>query len=100
MAKPLDTLPPQPPLPMSIQPAFMNDSSTSTFVAAFCLQFFNTFNHDCTSLMDVYATQYSFSLCASPYIPARAKMAGLTRFRLICTGAFLTQIFLHFLLLL
>jgi hypothetical protein len=80
---------------MSIQPAFMNDSSTSTFVAAFCLQFFNAFDHDCASLMDVYATQYSFSLCASPYIPARAKMAGL-----ICTGAFLTQIFLHFLLLL
>ncbi|KAA1080782.1 nuclear mRNA export, poly(A)+RNA binding protein [Puccinia graminis f. sp. tritici] len=79
MPKQLDTLPPQPPLPMSIQPAFMNDSSTSTFVAAFCLQFFNAFDHDRASLMDVYATQSSFSLCASPYIPARAKMAGLTR---------------------
>jgi len=70
---------PQPPLPMGIKPAFFNDASTSSFVAAFCLQFFNAFDQDRASLMDVYATQSTFSLCASPYIPLRSKMAGLTR---------------------
>jgi nuclear RNA export factor len=48
-------------------------------VAAFCVQFFNAFDQDRASLMDVYATKSSFSLCASPYIPSRAKAAGLTR---------------------
>ncbi|KNZ60380.1 uncharacterized protein VP01_1562g4 [Puccinia sorghi] len=70
---------PQPPLPMDIKPAFFNDASTSSFVAAFCLQFFNAFDQDRASLMDVYATKSTFSLCASTYIPLRSKMAGLTR---------------------
>ncbi|OAV90693.1 hypothetical protein PTTG_06552 [Puccinia triticina 1-1 BBBD Race 1] len=74
----LNTIP-QPALPMSIKPAFLNDSTTSSFVAGFCLQFFNAFDQDRSSLIDVYATKSSFSLCASPYIPSRSKMAGLTR---------------------
>ncbi|KAH9456385.1 hypothetical protein Pst134EB_012581 [Puccinia striiformis f. sp. tritici] len=74
-------LPIQPPLPLSIKPAFFNDSTTSSFVASFCLQFFKAFDENRQSLMDVYATKSSFSLCASPYIPCRSKMAGLTRNR-------------------
>lgn len=69
----------QPPLPMSIQSAFFDDPSTSTFAAAFCLKYFTAFDSDRACLMDVYATKSSFSLCASPFIPSRAKLAGLTR---------------------
>ncbi|PLW38920.1 hypothetical protein PCASD_11720 [Puccinia coronata f. sp. avenae] len=42
---------PLPPLP--IKPAYFNDASTSSFLAAFCVQFFNAFDQDRASLMDI-----------------------------------------------
>ncbi|CAH7689844.1 hypothetical protein PPACK8108_LOCUS24992 [Phakopsora pachyrhizi] len=69
----------QAPLPINIQPAFLGDQSTSSFVAAFCLKFFEAFDSDRDSLIDVYATKSLFSLCASTSIPVRAKALGLTR---------------------
>ncbi|MBW0558996.1 hypothetical protein O181_098711 [Austropuccinia psidii MF-1] len=67
--------------PIPIKPAFLGDQSTSAFASAFCLQFFTAFDQNRDSLIDVYATKSSFSLSASPSVPLRAKMAGLTRNR-------------------
>lgn len=71
----------EPVWPLSVKPAFLGDQSTATFVAAFCLQFFAAFDENRDSLADVYATRATFSLCASPFIPIRAKAAGITRNR-------------------
>lgn len=72
---------PEVPMPFPVKSAFFDNESTSSIVSAFCLQFFSAFDNDRASLIDAYATKATFSLCASPAIPMRAKCAGLTRNR-------------------
>ncbi|EGF98090.1 uncharacterized protein MELLADRAFT_118604 [Melampsora larici-populina 98AG31] len=69
------------PLPLPTKSAFFDDEATSSVVSRFCVQFFNAFDHDRQSLMDVYATNATFSLSASTMIPTRARLAGLTKNR-------------------
>ncbi|KAG0148217.1 hypothetical protein CROQUDRAFT_714639 [Cronartium quercuum f. sp. fusiforme G11] len=70
---------PEPPLPLQIKSAFFDNESTSSVISNFCLKYFNALDSDRNSLIDAYATQSTFSLAASTYLPIRAKLSGLTR---------------------
>ncbi|KAH9817820.1 hypothetical protein DFH28DRAFT_1080950 [Melampsora americana] len=80
-SNPSDSVVEKLPLPLPIKSAFFDDEATSSVVSRFCVQFFNAFDNDRQSLIDVYATNATFSLSASPLIPIRARLSGLTKNR-------------------